>query len=366
MSDITIARDVEAADLKSMGNMDIDNVYVLMDVQLRDRPTARDLYKRWEKQNWSVYDIEFTKDIADWAVLPDEIKAQLVGALYAFFLGEAAVTDTLSPMVHAAPTDEDRQFLSTQLVDEARHTIFFDRFFREVLGVDGLDAARQEPEVQDYLFTMDERGYGRLFYKHLREVTDAVRMDPGDYGKWIDSICLYHMVIEGMLALFGQRFILQAARAFDILPGFRAGFTAVTRDESRHVNYAVYALRMAVEAGHHDRIVDSVSKYMEDGCAVLTRNNDEIPLATPEAQAMVPEALQQGSFADQWSFPAMQLRKRLRQAGISPAGLDRLESEWWDHVDRNVAEYEQVVGKPHPAMNEPDWATRRERQTVDA
>jgi ribonucleoside-diphosphate reductase beta chain len=360
MSDTTIARTVEEANLQSMRDMNIDDVYTLMDVQLRDRPSARDLYKRWEKQNWAAFEIDFTKDKEDWAVLGDEVKQQFLGAMYAFFLGESAVTDTLSPMVHAAPTDEDRQFLSTQLVDEARHTIFFERFFREVMGVDGLAAARAEPEIQGFLFDAAERGYARLFYVDLPNVTDAVRKDPSDYGLWIDSICIYHMLIEGMLALYGQRFILQGARAFNILPGFRAGFTAVTRDESRHVNYAVYALRKAVEAGYHDRIVETVSRYMENACAVLTRQTERMEIASEVEMAELPPELNQGTLAEQWSFPTMQLRKRLRQAGIRPDALDRLEAEWWDHVDRNVAEYESLVGEPHPALGQSDWSRRRE------
>lgn len=57
-------------------------------------------------------------------------------SLSAFFKGEACVTDTLGPYVTAMPDEEMRIFLTTQLSDEARHTVFFARFFREVLGVE--------------------------------------------------------------------------------------------------------------------------------------------------------------------------------------------------------------------------------------
>ena len=36
-----------------------------------------------------------------------------------FFQGEQAVTDTLAPWITAAPTEEMRLFLSTQVADEA-------------------------------------------------------------------------------------------------------------------------------------------------------------------------------------------------------------------------------------------------------
>lgn len=357
MSEVDVARSVEQAGLDEMSTMDIDNVYLLMDVQLRERPAPRELYQRWEKQNWSAYDLDFSKDVSDWATLPDLLKNEIIGGLHAFFVGEAAVTDTLSPMVHAAPTDEDRQFLSTQLVDEARHTIFFDLFFRKVLGISGLEEARKTPRFQPYLI-LDERGYGRLFYKDLVEVTDAVRLDPKDYGKWVDSIVIYHMLIEGMLALYGQRELLRAARAFDILPGFRAGFTAVTRDESRHVNYGVYALRKAVDAGLHDRIVNILSKYLDDACAVLTRVHDKIVLPPPEIMELLPEEIRQGTFANGWAFPMTQLRKRLRGAAISSEAIDELDRQWWTHIETNLDEYTQRFGEEHPARAEEGWGVR--------
>ena len=54
-----------------------------------------------------------------------------------FFYGEDRVADTLAPYVTAAPTEEQSYFLATQQVDEVRHSIFFHRFFKEVIGVGG-------------------------------------------------------------------------------------------------------------------------------------------------------------------------------------------------------------------------------------
>ncbi|MEX0875329.1 MAG: ribonucleotide-diphosphate reductase subunit beta [Actinomycetota bacterium] len=349
MTDVDVARDVEAADLKSMTNMDVDNVYTLMDVQLRERPGPRLLYQRWEKQNWVVHDLDFKQDAEDWKNIPDELKSEIIYGLQAFYMGEVCVTETLSPMVHAAPTTEDQQFLSTQLVDEARHAIFFELFFREVLGIDGLDSLKKDPLFKDYL-SPDVPGYGRVFFKDLPEVTDAVRKDPGDYKKWVTSIVLYHMLIEGMLALYGQRQLLQATRAFNVLPAFRAGFTAVTRDESRHVNYGVYALRQAFDAGLHDHIVQSASDYMDACCDLLTRSLTKIVLPPEEMLALVPAELQQGSFFEEWGFPLVQLRKRLGGAGIRSEAIDGLDAQWWKRIADNITEYEERFGEPHPAI----------------
>lgn len=341
MSDVDVARTVEEARLQEMSRMDIDDVYTLMDVQLKERPDPRELYRRWEKQNWSAYEIDFTKDRRDWQSFPDDMKEQLILGFRGFFLGEAAVTDTLSPLVHAAPTDEDRQFLSTQLVDEARHTVFFDRFFREVLEEGGLDEARRASDEMGY--TRDTTvGYARLFYKDLVETTDALRLDPSDYGKFVDAVVLYHLLIETMLALPGQRRITQLLRTFDVLPGFRAGFTAVTRDESRHVNYGVYALWKANQAGMHDRIVATASRFLDQTCDVVSVPFRKIP--------PIPEPLaKQFPIRGGWEFSVIQLGKRFRSIGISEDALATLERQWWARIEHNLDTYEERFGEVHPA-----------------
>ncbi len=41
-----------------------------------------------------------------------------------------------------APSHEAQVFLTTQISDEAKHMVFFDRFYREVLGVERGDDRR--------------------------------------------------------------------------------------------------------------------------------------------------------------------------------------------------------------------------------
>ncbi|MGH9198319.1 MAG: ribonucleotide-diphosphate reductase subunit beta, partial [Acidimicrobiia bacterium] len=291
--------------------------------------------------------IDLTKDAQDWKALPEPLREPVMEIFTAFFLGEAAVTDTLSPLVHAAPTDEDRQFLSTQLVDEARHTIFFERFFSEVIGMSFEEAKQNAVDLR--LTATNEYGYGKVFYGDLVETTEAVREDPTDYGKFVDAIVMYHMLVEGMLALQGQRQVLQGARAFNIVPGFRAGFTAVTRDESRHVNYGVYALAEAVKAGLHDRIVRFTNTHIEAIADVGTRTDVEIPAANPGIiRSLLPDGIDIEALADQGKFAIMQLRKRLKGAGIRDDALDSLEEKWFARRDFNFDEYERKFGKEHP------------------
>src|ERR1700709_138003 len=95
-----------------------------------------DLYARWERGNWSATEIDFTQDRIDWheRFTPEQRRGALW--LYTlFFHGEDSVTDNLSPYIDAAPLEEQKYFLATQQVDEARHAVFFHRFMHEVVGV---------------------------------------------------------------------------------------------------------------------------------------------------------------------------------------------------------------------------------------
>ena len=47
------------------------------------------------------------------------------------------------------------------------------------------------------------------------------------------------MVIEGMLALTGQHFIIDYNEREGTLPGFVEGFSNVARDEHRHIAFGV-------------------------------------------------------------------------------------------------------------------------------
>src|SRR5215212_11839490 len=55
------------------------------------------------------------------------------------------------------------------------------------------------------------------------------------------------MVIEGMLALTGQHFIIQYNEENGTLPGFVEGFNNVARDEHRHVAFGARFLRVMAQ-----------------------------------------------------------------------------------------------------------------------
>jgi ribonucleoside-diphosphate reductase beta chain len=334
---------VEGASLKELRNVAIDDVYVQMDWLLESRPTPMDLYHRWEKQNWSTQDLDFSEDAQHWKDMGgfmEGIRTELQRSFTLFFVGEQAVTDTLAPLVHAAPDEASRIFLSTQLVDEARHSVFFSKFFDEVIGISGgLSAALEQ--LRDRVVG----GFRSIFDRDLVDVTEAVREDPHDYGAWVEGITVYHLIIEGMLALTGQKFLLGAIRDMGILPGFYAGFTAVARDESRHVNFGVRAL---MEAGvrdprHLERVSETIFRLLENACRIVAAPDRRFAISPAET----PENLRISPY-DVRDFSLTSLTKRLRVAGISNKVCDQVKQKGREYYDQAWAEYEAIHGEEHP------------------
>ena len=73
-----------------------------------------------------------------------------------------------------------------------------------------------------------------ILVDRLQDVSERIRQEPQQLAHLIEGVTLYHIVIEGMMALAGQRNILEVYREQKLFPAFRGGLTAVARDESRH------------------------------------------------------------------------------------------------------------------------------------
>jgi len=244
--------DLSALDVLLDG--DIDKVMAQLDKVVEAAPTYRKLISRWENQGWSSESFDFSRDAEEWNsdVWSEEQRRYMQWSLSSFFLGEERVTTELLPFAIAAPTDDQRIFLASQIADEARHCVFFDRFYREVFGSDAKtiaeNLAAQRPKMNDE--------YLELFDGILHEAAETLRKDPSDMEALVRGVTVYMIVIEGTLALTGARFILRYLKQEDRMPGFRDGFTHVNRDESRHVGFGVKFLCDAIkEDERYKRVV---------------------------------------------------------------------------------------------------------------
>jgi ribonucleoside-diphosphate reductase beta chain len=197
------------------------------------------LYALWEKRNWRSHELDFSVDREHWVASPSEAQRDTAWSLSSFYVGEERVAADLAPFVLAAPSGEAEAFLATQLVDETRHAVFFDRWAAEVMAMsaDDMRSRLQEAEatmIGPWHFVFDES---------LREVAHRLLRSPDDLELFVEGIVIYHMVTEGVLAMTGQRVILQYMQDHSIYPGFQKGFSLVEQDEHRHIAFGVRFLR---------------------------------------------------------------------------------------------------------------------------
>ena len=99
--------------------------------------TPQELYELWERQNWQSHTIDFSRDLRDWEAMDDDLREHLAWNLSSFFVGEERVTTQFSGLVMAYESQSEEAFLTTQQVDEARHAQHFNRFYEQVLDIDG-------------------------------------------------------------------------------------------------------------------------------------------------------------------------------------------------------------------------------------
>jgi hypothetical protein len=202
-----------------------------------DAISYEDLYARWERGNWSATELDFSEDATQWREQFTDFERTAALWNYAlFFWGEDAVADNLSPYIDAAPLEEQKYFLTTQQVDEARHAVFFKRFMHEVCGIGdgstGSALAAIGPQLSP--------GFRKIF-ERLDRMAEELRADRSK-PKLAAAVTLYHIIVEATLAQPGQHMICSYLEERDLLPAFRQGMANIAVDEQRHIGFGVKLL----------------------------------------------------------------------------------------------------------------------------
>jgi ribonucleoside-diphosphate reductase beta chain len=231
-----------------------------------------ELYRLWERQNWASHAISLDQDRRDWESLPERERQELLEGISAFFVGEERVTNQFSGLVMAAEDKHEEAFLLTQQVDEARHAQHFNRVYEEVFAYDG--------EFEDRLARARELqndDYITLFDGHLVKAHQALLAAPQSVEAKIDFITIYHMVIEGTLALTGQFFQTDHLERRGILPGHLEAFKRIAQDEHRHVAYGTWYLqRKARDPELAKRVQDKLTESLPSAAGVLVPPGFEV------------------------------------------------------------------------------------------
>src|SRR4051794_30521856 len=292
---------------------DIDKVMSGLDRIVEAAPSYAKLFARWQRQPWSTEDFDSPEDARQWAdpdMFTEEERKFLTFGFSEFFIAEDRVTVELLPFALAAPQKEAQHFLTTQISDEAKHVVFWDRFYREVFGstVSGISE-----QLEQHRSVVND-DWKMMFDDILHEAAERLRKDPGDFGSLVRGVTVYMVVIEGMLALTAARFMIKSLKERDWFPGFTQGFTAVNRDESRHVGFGVKFLADAIreDEGHKQTIQDTLQETLPVGTLALAPPmvDDPYDFTTPFGYTS----------KEIYEYAMRSLSKKLAAMGMEPLG----------------------------------------------
>jgi ribonucleoside-diphosphate reductase beta chain len=265
------------------------------------------LYELWERQNWRSQVIDFTQDKRDWASMDPDLRGRLSWNLSSFFIGEERVTTQFSGLVMAYESQSEEAFLATQQVDEARHAQHFNRFYEQVLEIDGTFEDRLRRAREDITPAFIEMFDGVLVDWGQRLIDD-----PRDIEAKVDFVTLYHLIIEGTLALTGQWLLTDYMERKEILPGWVEGFKLISQDEHRHVAYGTWFLReKAADPALRRRIAQRLTELIPLAQAVLVPAG-----ADPNEYVILDFTMQQTN-----TFAFNALNRRLKVIGIDAGAL---------------------------------------------
>ena len=204
---------IESLDLAALGRADIDDVLEYVHVPTARLPEYRSLYDRYLRQRWNVNELDFTPDKVDWAErMTDASRNSFLSIASGFHHGERQVAVELAPLLFGVPEDY-KIFLTSHLEDEARHTVFFDRFYRDVVGLEG-----------DGIMAVLDGSWPYIQETFRRPVRPARLPDrrpaPDRYNKHLQMkyATTYVIWIEGVLALSVMKITLNYARDYKVLP----------------------------------------------------------------------------------------------------------------------------------------------------
>jgi ribonucleoside-diphosphate reductase beta chain len=173
----------------------------------------------------------------------------LMRALALFGAGEEAVTEDLAPLMLAVEDINDQLFVASQIYEEAKHTQFFDRYWREVVFPVAEARGFERAPPTDQRFFPD--GYLELFDRTEAAMERLLTDDTPENR--VRAYSHYHLVVESVLAQTGYYGITStlSSRGDDAVPtgdfphaeGLVEGISYIRSDEGRHVGFGMQQVR---------------------------------------------------------------------------------------------------------------------------
>jgi ribonucleoside-diphosphate reductase beta chain len=240
-----------------MGHTSFQTVSASLD---RDSLPMR-LYQKAKRLGiWDPYELDLSRDRADWLSLTDTQREVLLQLTSLFQAGEESVTLDLLPLLLVIAREgrlEEELFLTSFLWEEGKHTEFFRRVLDEVCVETG-DLTR-----------FHGPSYRKLFYEELPASMAALVVDPSPAAQ-ARAVVTYTMIVEGVLAETGYYSYFESLEQNDLLPGLRSGVAKLKQDESRHIAYGIYLLaRLLAEHDVWDTIETRMGELLPLAMGVI-------------------------------------------------------------------------------------------------
>lgn len=170
-----------------------------------------------------------------------------------FGAGEEAVTEDLAPLSIVLEDIDDQMFVTSQIYEEAKHTAFFDRYWREVV----------DPVAEELGFEVTpptDPSYFGEDYVAIFDKTEAAMhrlLEDDSPESLARAVSHYHLIVESVLAQTGYYSFQSiysdggrddiAEREFPNLDGVIQGVTYIRSDEGRHVGWGMHKTRELVQ-----------------------------------------------------------------------------------------------------------------------
>jgi ribonucleoside-diphosphate reductase beta chain len=219
-----------------------------------DETLENHAYRLWHKAikfgTWDPSAIDFSQDREQVAQLDPARRAYLERFCAAFHNAEENVARLFCPWIMAHPNLWVQAFLSTQLVEEYKHTEVFERYFEEVLGHRNFQLALRNA-VHDSLAS---RG------RTLLAALDAP--EPERELRFVEAVTHYQGIIEGVQANTGYQIFVNVFARKGLLPGLSEAFRNIQQDEGRHVGFGLGVLRRF--AAKDERYASAIRRMYEE------------------------------------------------------------------------------------------------------
>jgi ribonucleotide reductase beta subunit family protein with ferritin-like domain len=243
------------------------------------------LYEHWERNQWSLFDLDFTVDAESYARLDEDSKRGLQWIFSHRFDAEWEVARLLPRFVTAAPDFEVQLVLATQLSDEHRHLQAVLRIYDEVFGVRGFAEAQA-------LSASNSDPVSNRLYSEFSTYVERLRDDQSQ-PMFLGAVVAYHLLAEGVIARTAQNLAGDQYVRFGNFPGLLQGQRNVARDEARHIGIGVsYVRRCAAEdpTSTYEVVAEVVGHFGEVAAELLALAQGQLDDLVVAGYGAEPEA----------------------------------------------------------------------------